>query len=58
MMRAEAVAFGVPFIANPDLIERFRLGLPLDAADPTTFYAPAPEGYTDYPTYQPDATGA
>lgn len=49
---ADAVAFGVPFIANPDLPERFRLGAPLNDADPTTFYAPGAKGYTDYPTYK------
>lgn len=46
---ADAVAFGVPFIANPDLPERFRRGAPLNDADPSTFYAPGPRGYTDYP---------
>jgi 2,4-dienoyl-CoA reductase-like NADH-dependent reductase (Old Yellow Enzyme family) len=46
---ADAVAFGVPFLANPDLPERFRLGAPLNQPDPPTFYAPGPKGYTDYP---------
>jgi len=46
---ADAVAFGVPYIANPDLPERFRLGAPLNDADPGTFYAPGAKGYTDYP---------
>ncbi len=46
---ADAVAFGVPFIANPDLPERFRQGAALNPADPNTFYAPGPAGYTDYP---------
>lgn len=46
---ADAVAFGVPFIANPDLPERFRRGAALNPADPATFYAPGPAGYTDYP---------
>ncbi|HRJ71662.1 MAG TPA: alkene reductase [Terrimicrobiaceae bacterium] len=46
---ADAVAFGVPFIANPDLPERFRRGTALNPADPATFYAPGPAGYTDYP---------
>ena len=45
----DAVAFGTPFIANPDLPERFRRGVPLNPADPATFYTPGPEGYTDYP---------
>lgn len=46
---ADAVAFGVPFLANPDLPERFRRGLPLNPPDEATFYAPGPTGYTDYP---------
>jgi 2,4-dienoyl-CoA reductase-like NADH-dependent reductase (Old Yellow Enzyme family) len=46
---ADAVAFGVPFIANPDLPKRFRLGAPLNAANKETFYARGPKGYTDYP---------
>jgi 2,4-dienoyl-CoA reductase-like NADH-dependent reductase (Old Yellow Enzyme family) len=47
---ADAVAFGVPFIANPDLPKRFELGAPLNAPDKETFYARGPKGYTDYPT--------
>lgn len=47
---ADAVAFGVPFLANPDLVERFRVGAPLNEPDTATFYAPGPKGYTDYPT--------
>lgn len=50
---AEAVAYGVPFIANPDLPERFRTGAPLNEPDPSTFYGSGPKGYTDYPTLQP-----
>jgi N-ethylmaleimide reductase len=46
----DAVAFGSAFLANPDLPERFRLGAPLNDADPATFYTPGPAGYTDYPT--------
>lgn len=46
---ADAVAFGVPFIANPDLPARFAKGAPLNAAHPETFYADGPTGYTDYP---------
>lgn len=46
---ADAVAFGVPFIANPDLPERFRHQAPLNEPDPSTFYAPGPKGFTDYP---------
>ncbi len=45
-----AVAFGVPFLANPDLPARFKAGAALNAADPATFYSPGAAGYTDYPT--------
>lgn len=45
----DAVAFGVPFLANPDLPERFRVDALLNQADPSTFYSPGPVGYTDYP---------
>ncbi len=52
--RADLVAFGRPFIANPDLVERLKAGLPLAQPDLATFYAPGPngfaDGYTDYPT--------
>jgi len=44
-----AVAFGVPYLANPDLPERFKAGAPLNEADATTFYTPGAKGYTDYP---------
>jgi len=46
---ADLVAFGQAFIANPDLPERLRRGLPLAAADRATFYAGGPKGYVDYP---------
>jgi 2,4-dienoyl-CoA reductase-like NADH-dependent reductase (Old Yellow Enzyme family) len=47
---ADAVAFGRPFIANPDLPRRFALGAALNEPDPKTFYAALPDvGYTDYP---------
>jgi len=49
---ADAVAFGVPFLANPDLPHRFRLNAPLNAPEPSTFYAPGAKGYTDYPFLQ------
>ncbi|MDP4626211.1 MAG: alkene reductase [Akkermansiaceae bacterium] len=48
--KADAVAFGVPFLANPDLPARFKSGADLNEADPSTFYSPGSEGYTDYPT--------
>jgi N-ethylmaleimide reductase len=47
--RLDAVAFGTPFLANPDLPKRFREGAELNAPDPATFYTPGPAGYTDYP---------
>ncbi|MDR3457467.1 MAG: alkene reductase [Verrucomicrobiae bacterium] len=49
---ADAVAFGVPYIANPDLPERFRQHAPLNVAEPATFFAPGPTGYTDYPALE------
>jgi N-ethylmaleimide reductase len=48
--RADAVAFGRLFIANPDLVERFKQNAVLNEANPKTFYTPGPVGYTDYPT--------
>ncbi len=50
--QAEAVAFGVPFIANPDLPERLESGAELTKADPSTFYSQGAEGYTDYPVLE------
>ncbi|HEY1138544.1 MAG TPA: alkene reductase [Xanthomonadaceae bacterium] len=49
--KVDAVAFGVPFIANPDLPERIRDGAPLADADRSTFYTWDAKGYTDYPRY-------
>ena len=46
---ADLIAFGRPFIANPDLVERMRADKPLSAPDPATFYTPGAKGYTDYP---------
>lgn len=46
---ADLVSFGVPFIANPDLVERFEQNAPLNQADRTTFYGIGSVGYTDYP---------
>ncbi len=47
--RADLVAFGRLFIANPDLVERFRTGAELNEPDSSTFYGGAEQGYTDYP---------
>ena len=46
---ADVVAFGVPYIANPDLVARLRTDTPLNKPDPATFYGEGPKGYTDYP---------
>ena len=47
---AIAVSFGTAYIANPDLVERFRLDAPLATPDRSTFYTGGARGYTDYPT--------
>ncbi|SFG65836.1 hypothetical protein SAMN05518865_115132 [Duganella sp. CF458] len=47
--RADAIAWGKDFIANPDLPRRLQTGAALNAQRPELFYAPAAEGYTDYP---------
>jgi N-ethylmaleimide reductase len=47
---ADLVAFGRPFISNPDLPYRLRTGAALNAADRTTFYGGGAKGYTDYPS--------
>ncbi len=47
---ADLVAFGRPFIANPDLVERLRRHAPLNTPDQATFYGGGAQGYTDYPT--------
>ena len=46
---ADLVSFGVPFLANPDLVERFKTDAPLNQPDQATFYTPGAKGYTDYP---------
>jgi 2,4-dienoyl-CoA reductase-like NADH-dependent reductase (Old Yellow Enzyme family) len=46
---ADAVAFGVPYIANPDLPERFKADAPLNEPRPELFYAKGAQGYIDYP---------
>lgn len=47
--KAELVAFGVPYLANPDLLERFKSGTALNEPVQATFYTGGAEGYTDYP---------
>ncbi|SFH86235.1 alkene reductase [Halpernia frigidisoli] len=46
---ADLISFGVPFIGNPDLVQRFAVDAPLNQADSDTFYVPGAKGYTDYP---------
>ncbi len=48
--RGDLVAFGRPFLANPDLPEKLKSGAPLAAPDHATFYTPGEKGYTDYPS--------
>jgi N-ethylmaleimide reductase len=46
---ADLASFGVLYLANPDLPERFAEGAPLNAPDHATFYGGSAQGYTDYP---------
>jgi 2,4-dienoyl-CoA reductase-like NADH-dependent reductase (Old Yellow Enzyme family) len=46
---ADAISFGRPFIANPDLVQRLAEGADLAPDDPATWYSQGPEGYSDYP---------
>jgi N-ethylmaleimide reductase len=46
---ADAIAYGKLYIANPDLVARFKVDAPLNKPDPSTFYDAGPKGYTDYP---------
>jgi len=46
---ADLIAFGRPFISNPDLVERLKTGAPLNALDKATLYGGGAKGYTDYP---------
>lgn len=56
--RCDLVTFGRPFIANPDLPERFRENAPLNDWDDSTFYGGDEHGYTDYPTLEELETSA
>ncbi|NGP52009.1 alkene reductase [Thioalkalivibrio sp. XN8] len=47
--KADLIAVGRDFLANPDLPRRWREGLELNTPNPDTFYTPGPQGYTDYP---------
>lgn len=48
--KADLIAFGRPFISNPDLVERLKTGAPLAQPNPATLYGGGAAGYTDYPT--------
>jgi len=49
--KADLIAFGRPFIGNPDLVERLKTGAPLSAFNPATLYGGGAAGYVDYPTF-------
>lgn len=49
---ADLIAFGKPYLANPDLLERYKTGASLNQPDMDTFYTPGEKGYTDYPFVQ------
>lgn len=53
--QADAVSFGISFLANPDLVSRLRHDYPLNAPDMETLYAKGTLGYVDYPLYNPKA---
>jgi 2,4-dienoyl-CoA reductase-like NADH-dependent reductase (Old Yellow Enzyme family) len=55
---ADLVAFGIPFLANPDLVERFAEDAPLNTPDAKTFYSGGAAGYVDYPTRDAARTAA
>ena len=55
---ADVIAFGRPFIGNPDLPVRLLHGLPLAAFDPATLYSVGAEGYSDYPAYRDGESAA
>lgn len=54
--KADLIAFGRKFLANPDLPKRFCQHAPLNADDPTTHYGGGAKGYVDYPTLGPAGT--
>ena len=53
---ADLVSFGAAFLSNPDLVRRFKGGLPLNKVDKSTFYSGGETGYTDYPEFIRDVT--
>ena len=56
--QADAVAFGVPYLANPDLVVRLEQDAPLNTPDSDTFYGGGAKGYTDYPTLETATSAA
>ena len=50
--KADLIAIGKPFLANPDLVSRFEQGTELNEPDFGTFYTPGEKGYTDYPVLE------
>ncbi|MCD9568513.1 alkene reductase [Pseudomonas protegens] len=56
--QADLIAFGRPFIANPDLVERLQSGAPLSAFNPATLYGGGATGYIDYPTLAESSASA
>ncbi|HEY6830998.1 MAG TPA: alkene reductase [Pseudolabrys sp.] len=47
--KGDLIGVGKPFISNPDLVERWKVGAPVNPFDMATFYTPGPKGYIDYP---------
>ncbi len=56
--QSDLIAFGRPFLSNPDLVDRMRSGAPLVQPDFATFYTPGERGYTDYPSLTEQARAA
>ncbi len=56
--KGHLVAFGRPFIANPDLVERMKSNAKINEPNPDTFYTTGPEGYIDYPTLEEETAGS
>lgn len=56
--RADLVSVGIPFLANPDLVDRWKIGAELNPADRATFYGGGDAGYIDYPTLDQAAKAA
>ena len=50
--KCDLIAVGRPFLANPDLVERWKTGTDVNAPDMDTFYTPGANGYTDYPVLE------